>query len=136
MPQEIRRDMKRVLFCLIMMAVGMPMVAQSIGFIDTKKAWYYIYEQSGKKIRTLITSQVWCRHCGRGAWRCWRHLYQSQWCMALHLEQRWQENQHQSCQVTLLHKNFLGCAVAHADDVDTLFASCSTSTKAIGSSCN
>ena len=49
--------MKRVLFCLMMMAVGMPMVAQSIGFIETTKAWYYIYDQSGKKIRTLSTSQ-------------------------------------------------------------------------------
>ncbi|MBQ2210008.1 MAG: hypothetical protein II404_08615 [Prevotella sp.] len=31
--------------------------AQGISHIETTKAWYYIYDQSGKKIRTISTSQ-------------------------------------------------------------------------------
>lgn len=30
--------------------------AQSISYIETTKAWYYIYDQSGKKIKTISTS--------------------------------------------------------------------------------
>ena len=30
---------------------------KAIGFIETTKAWYYIYDQNGKKIKTLSTSQ-------------------------------------------------------------------------------
>ena len=31
--------------------------AQSISHIETTKSWYYIYDQEGKKIKTLSTSQ-------------------------------------------------------------------------------
>lgn len=31
--------------------------AQSISYIETTKSWYYIYDQDGKKIKTLSTSQ-------------------------------------------------------------------------------
>ena len=31
--------------------------AQSIGHIETTKNWYYIYDQDGKKIKPLSTSQ-------------------------------------------------------------------------------
>ena len=31
--------------------------AQSISHIETTKNWYYIYDQDGKKIKTLSTSQ-------------------------------------------------------------------------------
>ncbi len=31
--------------------------AQSISHIETTKNWYYIYDQNGKKIKTLSTSQ-------------------------------------------------------------------------------
>ena len=31
--------------------------AQSISHIETTKTWYYIYDQDGKKIKTLSTSQ-------------------------------------------------------------------------------
>ena len=31
--------------------------AQSISHIETTKSWYYIYDQNGKKIKTLSTSQ-------------------------------------------------------------------------------
>ena len=31
--------------------------AQSISHIETTKSWYYIYDQDGKKIKTLSTSQ-------------------------------------------------------------------------------
>ena len=33
------------------------MKAQSISHIETTKNWYYIYDQDGKKIKTLSTSQ-------------------------------------------------------------------------------
>ena len=32
-------------------------IAQSISHIETTKNWYYIYDQNGKKIKTLSTSQ-------------------------------------------------------------------------------
>ena len=31
--------------------------AQSISHIETTKSWYYIYDQNGKKIKTLSTGQ-------------------------------------------------------------------------------
>ena len=31
--------------------------AQSISHIETTKSWYYIYDQDGKKIKTISTSQ-------------------------------------------------------------------------------
>ena len=30
---------------------------QSISYIETTKIWYYIYDQNGKKIKTLSTNQ-------------------------------------------------------------------------------
>ena len=57
--------MKAKLFLIVMMAVTftLNMNAQksakkeSIGYIETTKNWYYIYNQDGKKIRTFTTSQ-------------------------------------------------------------------------------
>ena len=40
---------------LIFVAIGLK--AQSISHIETTKNWYYIYDQNGKKIKTLSTSQ-------------------------------------------------------------------------------
>ena len=57
--------MKATLFLIVMMAITftLNMNAQksakkeSIGYIETTKNWYYIYNQDGKKIRTFTTSQ-------------------------------------------------------------------------------
>ena len=37
--------------------------AQSISHIETTKNWYYIYDQNGKKIKTLSTSQGELKGC-------------------------------------------------------------------------
>ena len=39
------------------MLSGLSIQAQSISHIETTKNWYYIYDQDGKKIKTLSTSQ-------------------------------------------------------------------------------
>ena len=57
--------MKAKLFLIVMMAITftLNMNAQksakkeSIGYIETTKNWYFIYNQDGKKIRTFTTSQ-------------------------------------------------------------------------------
>ena len=46
-----------MLFILLMLTVSGGLKAQSISYIETTKAWYYIYDQSGKKIKTISTSQ-------------------------------------------------------------------------------
>ena len=40
---------------LLLSVVGLK--AQSISHIETTNAWYYIYDQNGKKIRTVSTAQ-------------------------------------------------------------------------------
>ena len=49
--------MKKLLFTLILLCSIVGLKAQSISHIETTKAWYYIYDQDGKKIKTLSTSQ-------------------------------------------------------------------------------
>lgn len=49
--------MKRLLFFLFLMLSVHYLTAQTISHIETTKSWYYIYNQDGKKIRTLSTSQ-------------------------------------------------------------------------------
>ena len=49
--------MKKLLFLILMLAASSGLKAQSISYIETTKAWYYIYDQAGKKIKTLSTSQ-------------------------------------------------------------------------------
>jgi len=44
-----------IIMALFLSAVGLK--AQSISHIETTKNWYYIYDQDGKKIKTLSTSQ-------------------------------------------------------------------------------
>ena len=45
-----------IVACLFLLSV-VGIKAQSISHIETTKNWYYIYDQDGKKIRTLSTSQ-------------------------------------------------------------------------------
>ena len=47
---------KLVLFIVLLLSVA-NLQAQSISHIETTKNWYYIYDQDGKKIKTLSTSQ-------------------------------------------------------------------------------
>lgn len=52
--------MKKLLLSLLLAMAATGLNAQTdkaIGFIETTKAWYYIYDQNGKKIKTLSTSQ-------------------------------------------------------------------------------
>lgn len=47
---------KLVLFIVLLLSVA-NLQAQSISHIETTKNWYYIYDQDGKIIKTLSTSQ-------------------------------------------------------------------------------
>ena len=49
--------MKKVLLFILFSLVLAGLKAQSISHIETTKSWYYIYDQDGKKIKTLSTSQ-------------------------------------------------------------------------------
>lgn len=48
--------MKKVLFVTALLLSSIGMKAQSISHIETTKTWYYIYDQDGKKTKTLSTS--------------------------------------------------------------------------------
>lgn len=45
--------MKRIFIVLILLLSITGAQAQSISYIETTKNWYYIYDQNGKKIKTL-----------------------------------------------------------------------------------
>ena len=49
----------RILLTLafVLLLSGISLQAQSISHIETTKNWYYIYDQNGKKIKALSTSQ-------------------------------------------------------------------------------
>lgn len=49
--------MKKLLLIGILLLSVANIQAQSISHIETTKSWYYIYDQDGKKIKTLSTSQ-------------------------------------------------------------------------------
>ena len=49
--------MKKLLLSIALLLTGLSIQAQSISHIETTKSWYYIYDQDGKKIKTLSTSQ-------------------------------------------------------------------------------
>ena len=49
--------MKKVLLVMALLLSVVGLKAQSISHIETTKNWYYIYDQDGKKIKTLSTSQ-------------------------------------------------------------------------------
>jgi len=49
--------MKKLLSTIVMLLCVVCLKAQSIGYIETTKNWYYIYDQDGKKIRTVSTHQ-------------------------------------------------------------------------------
>lgn len=49
--------MKKLLVIMALLLSVAGLKAQSISHIETTKNWYYIYDQDGKKIKTLSTSQ-------------------------------------------------------------------------------
>ena len=49
--------MKKLLIIVVLLLSVAVLKAQSISHIETTKNWYYIYDQDGKKIKTLSTSQ-------------------------------------------------------------------------------
>ncbi len=49
--------MKKLLFTLTLLCSIVGLKAQSISHTETTKNWYYIYDQNGKKIKTLSTGQ-------------------------------------------------------------------------------
>ena len=49
--------MKKLLIIVALLLSVAGLKAQSISHIETTKNWYYIYDQDGKKIKALSTSQ-------------------------------------------------------------------------------
>lgn len=49
--------MKKLFITMALLLSVVGLKAQSISYIETTKNWYYIYDQDGKKIKTLSTSQ-------------------------------------------------------------------------------
>ena len=49
--------MKKALLFILFSMCMVGLKAQSISHIEPTKNWYYIYDQDGKKIKTLSTSQ-------------------------------------------------------------------------------
>ena len=47
-----------VLFLLIWVSVSVQAQQKEISYIETTKNWYYIYDESGKKIKTLYRSGI------------------------------------------------------------------------------
>jgi hypothetical protein len=48
--------MKKLLLSIILLLSVANLQAQSISYIETTKNWYYIYDQDGKKTKTLSTT--------------------------------------------------------------------------------
>ena len=48
--------MKKLLLSIVMLLSVASLQAQSISHIETTKSWYYIYDQDGKKTKTLSAS--------------------------------------------------------------------------------
>ena len=48
--------MKKAFLIMVMLLLAVVMKAQSISHIETTKSWYYIYDQDGKKTKTLSTN--------------------------------------------------------------------------------
>ena len=48
--------MKKLLLSIVLLLSVVNLLAQSISHIETTKNWYYIYDQDGKKIKTLSST--------------------------------------------------------------------------------
>lgn len=50
-------NMKRILTVLMMLLTITAIQAQKISYIETTRSWHYIYDENGKKVHTVSTSQ-------------------------------------------------------------------------------
>ncbi len=48
--------MRKLLIVIALMISVVGLKAQSISYIETTKNWYYVYDQDGKKIKTLSST--------------------------------------------------------------------------------
>ena len=51
-------EKRLLLFVYFFVAVSMQAQQKEISYIETTKNWYYIYDESGKKIKTLYRSGI------------------------------------------------------------------------------
>ena len=49
--------MKRIITILMMLLTVTALQAQKISYIETTRSWHYIYDENGKKVHTVSTSQ-------------------------------------------------------------------------------
>ena len=48
--------MKKLLLSIVLLLSAAYIQSQNISHIETTKSWYYIYDQDGKKIKTLSSA--------------------------------------------------------------------------------
>lgn len=51
-----RLTLKNLLLTIALMLATVSIRAQTISHIETTKSWYYVYDDNGKKIKTISTS--------------------------------------------------------------------------------
>ena len=49
--------MKQILIIFMMLLAVMAVQAQKISYIETTRSWHYVYDENGKKVHTISTSQ-------------------------------------------------------------------------------
>ena len=50
-------NMKRIITILMMLLTVTALQAQKISYIETTQSWHYVYDENGKKVHTISTSQ-------------------------------------------------------------------------------
>ena len=50
-------NLKRIITILMMLLTVTALQAQKISYIETTKSWHYVYDENGKKVHTISTSQ-------------------------------------------------------------------------------
>jgi len=50
-------NMKRIITILMMLLTVTALQAQKISYIETTRSWHYIYDENGKKVHTISTTQ-------------------------------------------------------------------------------
>ena len=51
------KTMKQILIIFMMLLAAMAVQAQKISYIETTRSWHYVYDENGKKVHTISTSQ-------------------------------------------------------------------------------
>ena len=52
----MKKSMKKLLIIMVLLMSFTGLKAQNISYIETTKNWYYVYDQDGKKIKTLSSN--------------------------------------------------------------------------------